>query len=68
MRTKLPDCPRCSEDELWLWRTGDSVRVRCYLCGWDSDDIVLATGEDMRDVIAVKVETARLIDNKPGTL
>ena len=35
--TKLPDCPRCCEDELWLWADlPEYFRLRCYLCGYDS--------------------------------
>lgn len=36
---KLPNCPKCKEDELWLTRRGYLFRLRCYLCGWDSDEI-----------------------------
>lgn len=35
MMRKLPDCPRCAEDELWLCRYSDSVYVGCYECGWN---------------------------------
>lgn len=59
MRTKLPDCPRCEEDELWLWRGGDVFEVKCYLCGWSTGRVTLATGQDIKDVIAQKVEAAK---------
>lgn len=59
MTKKLPDCPKCGEDELWLWRTGDSFRVRCYLCGWDSDDVVLAIGQELPDVVDETVKAAQ---------
>ena len=29
--TKMPDCPRCGEDELGLIHPGFMM---CYLCGW----------------------------------
>lgn len=28
----LPDCPGCDERELWAYRYGDRVIVRCYAC------------------------------------
>lgn len=34
---KIPDCPRCGEDELWFVADlPHSFRLRCYLCGYDS--------------------------------
>lgn len=30
---KLPDCPRCGEDELWILRHADYVDLKCYWCG-----------------------------------
>jgi len=32
---KLPDCPKCENDELYLL-PGQETRVRCYFCGYDS--------------------------------
>lgn len=31
-RAKLPDCPRCGEDELGVIHEG---LVLCYRCGWE---------------------------------
>lgn len=36
---KLPDCPRCEEDELFVvrsphWTSVTWLVVRCYECGW----------------------------------
>lgn len=33
-RAKLPDCPRCGEDELGVVHEG---LLKCYLCGWSLD-------------------------------
>lgn len=33
--TKLPNCPRCGDDELWRV-PGKQLQVRCYECGYDS--------------------------------
>ncbi len=49
--TKLPNCPRCGDDELWrVPETG--VRLRCYECGWDSQVFLQRTGESVDDTIA----------------
>lgn len=56
---KLQNCPRCSEDELWLWRGGDRFEVACYQCGWKSGVITLATGEELHEVIAATVARAK---------
>jgi Zn ribbon nucleic-acid-binding protein len=39
LRAKLPNCPKCQMDELWFWHVGYLFRLRCYGCGWDSDEI-----------------------------
>ena len=59
MRTKLPDCPRCGDIGLWLWRTGDTFRLKCVECGWSTGEVTLATGEELNEIIAQKVEAAR---------
>lgn len=61
---RLPACPRCEEDELWLWRGGDTFEVSCYLCGWKSGIVTLATGQLLFDVIAATVAAAE--QNKKG--
>lgn len=33
MRRKLPDCPKCGLDELWLRRHKFWLDVMCYWCG-----------------------------------
>lgn len=33
---KLPDCPKCGHDELWVQQFNDGWRLRCYLCSLDS--------------------------------
>lgn len=30
---KMPDCPKCGEDELGLITSG---YIMCYLCGWQA--------------------------------
>jgi hypothetical protein len=56
---KLPDCPRCGEDELWVAPYHD-LRVRCYRCNWDSGIIVVGTGETVDQAIAKAVEEYRI--------
>lgn len=31
---KMPDCPECGEDELFIVRNITWHVVRCYECGW----------------------------------
>lgn len=33
---KLPLCPRCENDELWLQTVGQTAQVQCYECGWSA--------------------------------
>lgn len=30
---KLPDCPKCEEGELWLYKHALWIELRCYNCG-----------------------------------
>lgn len=55
---KLPDCPKCGEDELyfssaWAWC------VSCYLCGWTSDIFSVGYEETPSDAIERVVEAAK---------
>lgn len=47
---KLPDCPRCYEDELWRV-PGKKLQIKCYVCGWDSG--ILAEGDWENDIDAL---------------
>lgn len=51
---KLPDCPRCGEDELWC-NPGEDIRVRCYFCGWDSGAIVVRRCGDAASAVELAV-------------
>lgn len=53
LTAKLPNCPICEEDELWLV-PGEHPQVRCYVCGWDSEPIMPFDAED-RNVSAPEV-------------
>lgn len=67
--TKLPDCPQCSEDELWLSTSNSGsgfAVVKCYLCGWDSGIIVSETGVSMESKIAALVAAARAPAGESG--
>lgn len=33
MMRKMPACPKCDEDELWLYKHALWVELRCYNCG-----------------------------------
>lgn len=49
---KLPDCPLCGLDELWLSRFDDGTReVRCYFCDWVSGPIAMLDGVSEADRI-----------------
>jgi hypothetical protein len=53
---KLPNCPRCQEDELWRV-PGKEIRIRCYECGYDSGVL-----EPIRDhVVILEVDEDALI-------
>jgi len=65
MLTKLPDCPRCLEDELWRV-PGKDLRVRCYLCGWDSGPLIVADGESVAQRIERAVLEARAQRERRG--
>lgn len=59
MRTKLPPCPKCNELDLYVRQMGDQFELRCAECGWSTGRVTLATGQDIKDVIAQKVEAAK---------
>jgi hypothetical protein len=59
MRT-LPDCPRCSEPDLYLYRALDDFVLSCAECGWRVTH-PLIPDQDLDVTIAALVETyARL--------
>lgn len=61
MLTKLPDCPNCLEDELWLERRSNGTfRIRCYLCGYDSDWRTPRADMSLEDNIATVVALAHV--------
>lgn len=41
--TRLPDCPKCSEPELWIERGFGIMRLKCRECGWQSKAIEKVT-------------------------
>lgn len=65
MLTRLPDCPRCQEDELWLV-PGKEVVVRCYLCGWDSGVIAEGHAVTRADLIERVVRNERALRSARG--
>lgn len=42
MMRKLPDCPKCEENDLRLSRAGHELWLHCYECGWKSGIITIA--------------------------
>jgi hypothetical protein len=61
MMRKLPDCPRCQSDELWLrhWNQGFWFEVACYLRGWHSGDTTYEVGVELDAAIATVVKAAQ---------
>ena len=55
---KLPDCPMCEEDELFITNVW-VLHVACYLCGWSSDDIEVQDSETVDEAIVRVVEAAK---------
>lgn len=65
-KQKLPNCPKCGLDELWVVVDGVAVvdvlmggetitctyRLRCYNCGLDAGTRVVADGETHDESIA----------------
>lgn len=60
MNNKLPDCPRCDEDELYRL-PGKETKIRCYSCNWDSGLLGIDLDDSEEDeAIAVAVSEYRL--------
>jgi ribosomal protein S27AE len=58
---KIPDCPRCGEDELWfLADLPNYFRLRCHLCGYDSGPCKPRDDMDLDGSIATVVELERV--------
>lgn len=57
---KMPDCPRCSEDELWLKQTPMYAILSCYECGWQAILTPLLANKDLSREIAATVDAAKL--------
>lgn len=66
--TKLPDCPKCQEDELWFARYHGLYKVSCYLCGWNAygDIGTKEDGQELEDAIAEAVAAARAPGGESG--
>lgn len=47
LKEKLPNCPKCGEDELWVVCDEISYRLRCYRCGLDAGPRAVADGETL---------------------
>jgi Zn ribbon nucleic-acid-binding protein len=37
LKSKLPDCPRCDDDELYVQTDDNVLIVKCYNCGWSGE-------------------------------
>lgn len=59
MMRKLPDCPSCQENELWLQYMSFGVYIRCYYCGWTGKMIPAPSQADLDAAIATVVEAAQ---------
>lgn len=55
LKSKLPDCPKCDEDELWVQTFSGALIVKCYLCGWSMVIALPATVDDLGEKIATEV-------------
>lgn len=51
-KQKVPNCPKCGLDELWVVTDGISYRLRCYNCGLDAGARVIPPGESLDESIA----------------
>lgn len=58
MMRKTPNCPICQEDELVLYRAGDTFRLLCVECSWRTSGPIL-DGVDIDDAIAAAVAKAQ---------
>lgn len=58
MMRKLPDCPRCELDELWLWKHAKWVEVRCYFCGMTLMIAPRPAEDELDDAVAEVVAKA----------
>lgn len=64
MMRNLPPCPSCQEDELCIYRAGNSFRLWCSECGWRvSGELII--GQDLDAVIAAVVKAETPIDDPP---
>lgn len=65
MLNKIPDCPKCGEDEMWR-PPGKELSLKCYWCGWSSGPLIgigaqhiVADGESVVQRIERAVHEAR---------
>lgn len=56
---KLPDCPKCGEDELWLRRHKYWLDVMCYYCGLIQTMTPPPADSDLDAAIAATVKAAQ---------
>lgn len=58
MMRKLPDCPRCEDDELFLVRHATWIVIRCYECGWNHTLMPRPADDALDGAIAEAVKQA----------
>jgi hypothetical protein len=58
--TKLPDCPICEEDELFLSHHAHWLVIRCYECGWNHTIIPHPSENEQGAAVAQAVQEARV--------
>lgn len=63
---KMPCCPRCSEDELWLKQTPMYAILSCYECGWQAILTPPLANKDLSREIAATVDAAKPHDDDAG--
>lgn len=56
---KMPNCPRCSENDLQLSRRSAFVLLRCIECGWQAILTPLLDNKDLSREIAATVAAAK---------
>lgn len=63
---KMPNCPRCSEDELWLKYTPMFTAISCYECGWDAILMPPPSNKELSRKIAATVAAAKQHGGESG--
>lgn len=58
MRSR-PSCPRCDEEELYVIRHENWIKLSCYECGWGETFAPRPTEDELGGMIASAVAAAK---------